>query len=47
MYLPPGPAADDFALWRVVHDDGDAEDLELHEVSARARGVIVNIGEAP
>jgi hypothetical protein len=33
-YLPPGPEADDYELWKVVHDDGDAEDLELHEVRA-------------
>eukprot|EP01052_Picozoa_sp_SAG31_P052963 SAG31_NODE_13339_length_876_cov_0.851995_1_plen_222_part_10 len=31
-YLPPGEEADDFALWHVMHDDGDDEDLEEQEV---------------
>ena len=31
-HLPPGDDADDFALWHVMHDDGDEEDLEAAEV---------------
>ena len=31
-YLPPGEEADDFAMWHVMHDDGDDEDLEQDEV---------------
>ena len=30
MYMPAGPS--DPALWHVVHEDGDEEDLEQHEV---------------
>ena len=29
-YLPDG--AEGMPLWRLLHDDGDAEDVELHEV---------------
>ena len=35
-WLPAGEAAEDFALWHVVHDDGDEEDLEEHELEAAA-----------
>ena len=32
LYLPPGDAEDEPALWRIEHDDGDSEDLEEHEL---------------
>ena len=31
-WLPEDPATGDPPLWRAVHDDGDEEDLEEHEV---------------
>ena len=31
-WLPADPATGDPPLWRAVHDDGDEEDLEEHEV---------------
>jgi hypothetical protein len=31
-YLPQGEDVDDFELWHVIHDDGDDEDLERHEI---------------
>ena len=31
-YLRPGNGADELALWHVVHDDGDEEDLDLQEL---------------
>jgi len=32
-YLPPGTdVAEDPALWHIIHDDGDEEDLEKHEI---------------
>jgi hypothetical protein len=31
-WMPPGEDKEDFALWHVVHDDGDEEDLEEEEV---------------
>ena len=31
-WLPAGKRKDDFALWKVEHDDRDLEDLEQHEV---------------
>jgi len=31
-WLPAGVGKDNFALWHVLHDDGDEEDLEMHEV---------------
>uniref|UniRef100_A0A7S3X0N9 Uncharacterized protein n=1 Tax=Emiliania huxleyi TaxID=2903 RepID=A0A7S3X0N9_EMIHU len=41
LYLPPGEAEDEPALWRIEHDDGDGEDLEeneLLEAIARRKG---------
>ena len=31
-YSPAPPGSDDPALWRVRHDDGDSEELELEEL---------------
>ena len=31
-WLPAGPGPEDFAMWHVVHQDGDEEDLEEREV---------------
>lgn len=34
QWAPAGEAADEPALWHVVHVDGDEEDLEFHELEA-------------
>lgn len=31
-FMAEGTEPEDFALWRIIHDDGDIEDLELDEV---------------
>lgn len=31
-YQPPGKTSEDFALWKVIHDDGDVEDRDQREV---------------
>ena len=36
-WVPAGPGADDHPLWRVLHDDGDTEDLEEHEMKDACR----------
>ena len=33
-YLPQGSEPDDFPMWHCLHDDGDDEDLWLHEATA-------------
>jgi hypothetical protein len=40
-WLPAGEVAEDVALWHVVHDDGDEEDLEEHELRAAAATIEV------
>ena len=31
-YMPPGPDAEDIALWHALHDDGDQEDIDAAEL---------------
>ena len=36
-YLPQGEDEDDFEMWHVIHDDGDDQDLERHEIEPAIR----------
>ena len=41
-WLPAGVGKDNFALWHVLHDDGDEEDLEVATGSGSGLGSVDN-----
>ena len=46
--MPEGEdPAEDYALWRVVHDDGNTEDLEEHEVKDGIRAADSSVMLSP
>ena len=44
-WLPPARGSGESALWHMVHDDGDEEDLEAYEVRRAMRALERNLSE--